>query len=87
MKVKEKHLWIIFILFVVVIILLFFSCEKHQNCYVCTVKTQWFYGDYVVTSERDYPYCDVDKQWIENFEKINTYSDTLTKMVQTAKCK
>jgi hypothetical protein len=86
MKIKERYLWIIFILLIIGVVLLF-SCEKHQDCYVCTVKTQWFHGDYVVTSERDYPYCDVDKHWIEDFEKINTYSDTLTKMVQTVKCK
>jgi len=79
---------------IIVGILLIFStlfllvkCEANQNCYVCTVKTQWFYGDFVVTSERDYPYCEVDEEWIDNFETINTYSDTLTKMVQTCKCR
>ena len=62
-------------------------CEEHQDCYVCTVKTQWFYGDFFVTSEKDFPYCDVDKEWLNNFEIINTYSDTTTNMVQTCKCK
>lgn len=61
--------------------------EKHDDCYVCTVTTTWFFDNHTTTCERLYPYCGVDEQWIKNFEKINTYTDTLNRMVQTCKCK
>lgn len=86
MKANELRI-LVGIILLTIIAIIGVRCEKQRDCYVCTVKTQWFHGDFVVTSERDYPYCDVDEKWVENFEKINTYTDTITKMAQTCKCK
>ncbi len=70
----------------VIIYLLLTQCTK-EDCHVCTVTTTWFYGSHTVTAEKSYPYCDVTSQFLKDFEAINTYSDTTTKMIQTCICK
>jgi len=66
---------------------LFAGCEKpDKDCHVCTVTTMWVYVGHTVTAVKEFPYCDVDAEWIKTFETINTYSDTTTNMVQTCKC-
>jgi hypothetical protein len=84
---EHKLVRLFYFMFALVVLFGVLRCEQQKDCYVCTVKTQWFRGDFIVTSERDYPYCDVDEEWINNFEIINTYSDTTTNIVQTCKCK
>jgi len=87
----EKTLRFVLGFIILLSTLLISRCEspepEPQTCFVCTVKTTWFYGLYTVTSERDYSYCDVDQEWVKHFESINTYTDTLTKMIQTCNCK
>jgi hypothetical protein len=75
-------------LLLTILLLLFTGCDKPESdCYVCTVTTMWVYTGHTVTSVKEFPYCNVDAEWIKTFETINTYSDTTTNMVQTCKCK
>lgn len=59
------------------------------ECYVCTVRTTWYYVGSTITAEKDYLYCDVDQEWIVNYIRINNYTDTTSNpmMTQYTTCK
>lgn len=61
----------------VLLIILAIRCEKKPpECYECTVTTTYYFdGGYTWTAVSKHPVCGVDEDWIEVYERLNTYSN------------
>ena len=91
--ISNKDLKIIIFYCVCLTILIFTisitNCERATTeapCVNCLIETTWVYPDHTVTSAKEIPLCE-DKEFIEHFEKINTYADTVNNKYQICHCK